>query len=228
MASRSPIQAVVFDLDDTLYPERLYVHSGYEMIGRQLAGRTQSGEPLSEWLWQRFCAGRSDGAFDAVNEQFDLGLSAWDIAELVTLYRQHSPTIEPFEEVPDMLERLGKRFRLGLLSDGFLPGQQLKLQALRLQPYFRSIVFTEELGREFWKPAPEGFKLIARRLDVDHSACCYVGDNPAKDFVAPNRLGWRTIQLLWPGQVHADKAAPSGGKPRTVVASLSELMGALE
>jgi hypothetical protein len=56
---------------------------------------------------------------------------------------------------------------------------------------------------EAWHP--ENFPVFA-----------YISDNPSKDFVAPNRLGWRTIQLAYPGQVHAHLPAPEGGRPQFV------------
>ena len=89
-------------------------------------------------------------------------------------------------------------------------------------------MFTEHLGRNKWKPAPDGFELIATELAAGAASCCYVADNPAKDFLGPNRLGWRTVQLRWPNQIHADNPAPAGGAPLRVVRSIGELPGALE
>jgi putative hydrolase of the HAD superfamily len=60
-------------------------------------------------------------------------------------------------------------------------------------------------------------------LGPAREACAYVADNPAKDFIAPNRLGWRSVQLLCPGQIHSANAAPKGGQPQVVIASLEEL-----
>ena len=228
MARPLDIQAVVFDLDDTLYPERDYVRSGYRVVTRHLAGMLKRDEPMDTWLWNRFLSGHSGGAFDALNDQFKLGLSAEDISELITLYRQHLPQIAPYGPVPDLLRQLKRRVRLGLLTDGYLPAQQLKLQVLRLRSHFHTVVFTEELGRDKWKPAPDGFELIADQLGAPHEVCCYVGDNPAKDFVAPNQLGWRTIQLRWPDQVHADNPAAPGGQAQHIARNLAELRAALD
>ena len=216
------IQAVVFDLDDTLYAERDYVRSGYQAVGKHLVGKLGRDEPFAEWLWKRFCSGESDGAFDALNEQFDLGLRSFDIAELVVTYRNHTPTIQPREGVVEVLAELAGRYRLALLSDGFLPAQQFKLDALGLADRFEQIIFTEQLGRESWKPSPAGFELIAQRMGVPHAACCYIGDNCAKDFIAPNALGWRTILFRLPDQIHT-APAPTGGEPQRIADSLGQL-----
>jgi len=221
------IQAVVFDLDDTLYPERDHVRSGYQAVSNHLQQARGRSEPFGEWLWRRFCSGETEGAFDALNEHFELGLSADEIARLVEVYRTHVPRIEPYEGVGEFLADLQERAALGLLSDGYLPAQQLKLDALGLAGHFRQVLFTESLGRDSWKPSPAGFERIAHLLAAGHDACCYVADNPAKDFLAPNRLGWRTVQLRWPGQIHADRPAPAGGAPQHVALSLTALAALL-
>ena len=126
-----------------------------------------------------------------------------------------------------MLGLLRPRYKLGLLSDGFLPAQRLKLDAIGLGKFFDAILFTEDIGREAWKPSTTGFDHIRQQLGLGHEACAYVADNPAKDFVAPNELGWLSVQWPRPGQVHSHKAAASGGRPKLKVHSPGELWQAL-
>ena len=228
------ILAVVFDLDDTLYGERDYVRSGYRAVSRHLAAAPggerlgRDGRAAEEWLWERFCRGRADRAFDELNEAFDLGLAGDDIRRLVEVFRSHRPDIRPFDATAEMLTQLKGRYRLGLLSDGFLPAQRLKLDVLGLGGLFDTVLFTEELGRECWKPSPAGFRAVVGELDVDHRACAYVGDNPAKDFVAPNALGWLTVQVIRPGQVHAHKPPAPEGASQIIVHSWDELVVVLD
>ncbi|OPX25230.1 MAG: hypothetical protein B1H04_00410 [Planctomycetales bacterium 4484_123] len=234
-ATGTAIRAVVFDLDDTLFRERDYVLSGFRAVAEHL-GRP---EEFTRWMWRRFQAGRRGDTFDALSEHFGLGLSRADIAALVELYRAHVPRLRPCRGVIELLRALRRRGRrLGLLSDGYLPAQRLKLSALGLEGFFHAVVFTEELARQgppaarnrgrgphqAWKPSAVGFERIRRRLGVPHRACAYVGDNPAKDFLAPNELGWLTVQWRRPGQLHADNPPPPGGKPWRIVRSGPELL----
>ena len=136
------IRAVVFDLDDTLYGERAYVRSGYRAVAEKLRGLSGRDEPFDAWLWRRFLAGEATGALDALNDQFRLGLSSDQIAELVRVYREHRPAIRPYDGLPALLGRLHERYQLALLSDGFLPAQKLKLEALKLERFFDAVVFT--------------------------------------------------------------------------------------
>ncbi len=219
--------AVVFDLDDTLYAERDYVLSGYGAVAEHLSDDPARADELCRWLWERFLGGQSTGAFDALNGNFSLGLGERQVVELVEVYRNHSPRITPRPGVPRLLEKLQRIRMLGIISDGFLPAQKLKLDALGIAGYFDAVIFTEALGRESWKPSPTGFEALRGQLQLDADHCTYVADNPSKDFAAPNALGWRTIQLLLDGQIHSHKPAPGGGEAQLVVNSIDELDGAV-
>jgi putative hydrolase of the HAD superfamily len=227
MPSAPNVRAVVFDLDDTLYPEGRYVRSGYRAVAGHLRRERGRDEPFEEWLWDRFLGGEAAGAFDALSRHFDLGLDPAGVEALVGVYRGHAPDIRPWPGVVELLGRLHAEYRLGLLSDGYLPAQRLKLEALGIGRFFDAAVFTEEMGRECWKPSPAGYERAAELLGAAAGELAYVGDNPAKDFLAPNRLGWRTIQLLRPGQVHASNAPPPGGEPAAVVRLPGDLRAAL-
>lgn len=227
MTESQDLQAVVFDLDDTLYPEREYVRSGYAAVAAYLRETRHHSGAFEGWLWDRFIRGRAKGAFDALNEHFSLHLEKADILELVRVYREHRPQIAPFADIPPLLEAMKKRVKLGLISDGFLPAQQWKLDVLGLEPCFDAVIFTESLGRKYWKPCPVAFENMVQRLGVPHSACVYVADNLTKDFVAPNQLGWKTVHFLRPNQVHANEATAQGGQPQYTIKSTEELSSLL-
>jgi putative hydrolase of the HAD superfamily len=224
-----PFQAVVFDLDDTLYPERQFVRSGYRAVAEYLSETTGRNEPFDKWLWQRFLAGQTSRAFDALSDHFALGLSPDTIADLVDVYRFHRPDIQPYEDIPPLLEWIAARGRLGVISDGPARMQQQKFQALALPDVFEpsAVIFTDTLGEEFAKPHTRAFECIVERLGVPHEACVYIADNPAKDFLAPNRLGWRSVQYRRPEQIHTARPAPPGGRPDRVVRQANELIDAL-
>ena len=73
-----------------------------------------------------------------------------------------------------------------------------------------------------------GFRKIVEELRVKNKACVYVGDNLAKDFIAPNRLGFRTIQLMRPNKLHSIPAPNADAKPEFVLKSIGVLPSLLE
>lgn len=179
------VRGVVFDLDDTLYGEVAYVKSGYGAVAKKLARPGWDERRVFEALWRVFETGRRDRVFNVVLGEMGLSDDRQVVAELVSQYRCHRPRLELAAPVRGMLEQLKSRYKLGLISDGYLPGQRLKYEALGLTGRFDEVIFTEELGREFWKPAVRAFELMAERLECPGAECVYVADNTAKDFVGP-------------------------------------------
>lgn len=220
-------RAVVFDLDDTLYLERDFVRSGYRAVAEHLRAILDRNEPFEDWLWRRFLDGQTRNAFNALDNHFHLDLPEASLATLIDLYRYHEPTIQPCPGVTDLLRRLRGEVRLGLISDGPPRMQRNKLHALGLADRFDAVVLTGELGPEAGKPSPLAFRDIQQRFDLPPEACLYIADNPTKDFLAPNRLGWGSVRYLRDGQVYATTPAPAGGEPQATVRTDSELLNRL-
>jgi len=202
-------QAIVFDLDDTLYPERDFVLSGFWAVARW--GERHLGIQRDQG-YAHLCALYESGVR---GDTFNRWLAAQGITDamlisrLVQVYREHVPCLTPFPEVPDLLTRLHRRYRLGLLSDGYLDVQCRKLAALGLESYFDAIVFSDEWGREAWKPSLKPFQAILRQLEVAASAAIYVADNPLKDFVGARQVGMFTVRILRPGGEYAHLVPPT-------------------
>jgi len=200
-------QAVIFDLDDTLYPERRYVHSGFRAVADW--ARQQFGFPTRrtrEELARLFEQGIRGRLFDRWLEA--RGLKTDDhIAAMVRIYRQHEPQISPYAGVRELLRRLGREYRLGLLTDGLLAVQQRKVRGLGLQEQFDAIVYSDQWGREAWKPSLRPFEAILRRLDVPAAESVYVADNPAKDFRGARGVGMGTVRVRHGDGLHRDRRA---------------------
>ena len=142
---------------------------------------------------------------------------------MIDAYRRHRPAIALHADADSALTRLKARHRLGIITDGRLIQQSAKIEALGLSSRVDAIILTDELGPGFAKPHPRPFELMADRLGVAHDECIYVADNPAKDFVAPNALGWTTVRIVRENGIYKDAPIAEGGAPRRVITSLDEL-----
>jgi putative hydrolase of the HAD superfamily len=91
-----------------------------------------------------------------------------------------------------------------------LEAQQKKVLALGLDTAVEMVVLTGLWGQEFWKPHPRAFEYVQQQIGAPASCCVYIGDNPAKDFVAPRRLGWHTIRVRRRGGLHFEREAQAG------------------
>ena len=182
------LKAVIFDLDDTLYSEKGYVRSGYAKIAEVLP----QVENAAEKLWT---------LFEEKKPAIDELLKAEDIQSeevkqaCLHVYRYQIPDIHLYRGVVEML----KEFRtnglmLGIITDGRPEGQRAKLQVLELEELVDEIIVTDEFGGpEFRKPNSKAFETMKERLGVEYAEMCYVGDNIKKDFIAPEKLGMRSI-----------------------------------
>ena len=138
-------RVVVFDLDDTLYPERSYARSGLRHVGAYLSeahGITDASDRLVALME----AGVRGRIFNAVLEKE--GLSMALVPELVARYRAHLPAIALYPDALATLGRLRGSFELALITDGPAVCQRQKLRALELERWFTPALVTDEAGRD--------------------------------------------------------------------------------
>ncbi len=217
------IEAIIFDLDDTLYPERAYVFSGFSAVAE--AFRDLLGDPVATVARMRelFDPNRRRRVFDSILQERGIDVDHALVNDMIHAYRSHGPTIALHPDADDVLSLLRKGNKLGLITDGHSESQWGKIDSLRLRDRFDKIIVTSELGPDRAKPHPRAFELMAERLGVEHSACVYVADNVAKDFIAPNSLGWTTVRILRPDGIYSDTTPPPGGTPQHEINTLSAL-----
>lgn len=176
------LNAVIFDLDDTLYSEKQYVKSGYKKIAEYFKNSVIEVE-----LWKAFQSGGK--AIDEVLEKYALSEQK---KEALHIYRFQEPEISLYPGVAEMISRIRMNKKVGIITDGRLEGQRAKLKALKIE--VEKVIITDELGGiEYRKPNPKAFEIMLESLHVEPERACYIGDNAKKDFVAPKKLGMRCI-----------------------------------
>lgn len=189
--------AVVFDLDDTLYSELEYVKSGF----REAAKVIPQVENAAEKLWETFLEGKQ--AFDEVlkNE----GICCADVKDkCLSAYREQMPDIHLYPGAKELLVSLRKSGKkLGIITDGRPKSQRNKIAALGLETLVDEIIVTDELGGEqFRKPNDIAFRIMKYRLGVPYERMIYIGDNGKKDFRAPISLGMKYIYFCNSESIH--------------------------
>lgn len=194
---------IVFDLDDTLYPEADYAHSALRCFAETAAALY--GTPVvAEDLIAGFEAGEKDAVGKACRQA---GLADAARGELLALMRAHRPAITLPPDSREALARLAARtLPYSILTDGRSLTQRQKIHALGLAGY-AGLFISAETGRE--KPDPRAYLAVAA-LHSAGECFVYIGDNPAKDFFAPNALGWQTVMIRDRGRnIHPQTPVPS-------------------
>jgi putative hydrolase of the HAD superfamily len=199
-------RVAVFDIDDTLYLERDYVHSGFAAVGAW--ARAELGvADLGDRAWAAFDAGVRGRIFDEALAACGVRANGLLVPRLVDVYRSHAPAIAPLDDVRAWLATRPADVALAVVTDGPPASQRAKVAALGLKGWADPVVFTEELGPGRGKPHPAAFELVEAATALTDAAYAYVADNPTKDFAGPRSRGWRTVRVRREGGLHAAVAS---------------------
>lgn len=215
-------QALIFDMDDTLYEEKDFVLSGFRAVDDHIRKQHQVSGFLDEAIYL-FESGARSHIFNAALERLAFSFDDALVRELVEVYRRHDPEIRLAEDAEWVLRRMDRGVKTGLISDGYLEAQRQKVKALALEERLHTIILTDELGRDCWKPSRVPFVKMAAELGVPHDRCVYIGDNPHKDFKAPNELGWTTVRIVRKAGQYRGAPADGSHSPQYEIESLRQL-----
>lgn len=197
---------IVLDMDDTLYLEREYVRSGFHAVGKWIFEEVGI-RGFFEDAWRLFEDGVRGNIFDRVLENRGI-MDDSLVLLLVRVYRSHEPEIKMLPDAKAFLQSRS-RSNLALITDGPSVSQWAKIRALKLEQYIGKVIVTDDLGPGWSKPNPEVFRKT--QGDLSSESCCYVADNPQKDFAGPSFLGWsRSVRIRREGSLHFDLPTPEG------------------
>ncbi len=121
--------------------------------------------------------------------------------------------VAPFPEAVEVLEEMGKEYRLVVTSNASRDFMDIELAAAGLDGYFSNLFScTSDFGEV--KKTPEVYARVCQALSISPEEMAHVGDHPLFDFVAPSQLGIRAF--------HLDRNATADGD--FVVRDLKEFM----
>ena len=195
-------QALLIDLDDTLYSEHDYVRSGFRHVAATLSA--ECGTPAAElasFLESRLATQGRGRLFDDLLVAHGMPATPENVKRLIDAYRDHRPAIALAADVKRTLEQLRRQFVIGIVTDGLESIQRRKTDALGLAGMVDTIVYCWEHGEP--KPSPRGFELALEQLG-GAPAAAVVGDNVHHDLPAAVALGTPFIRIRG-GRLQADE-----------------------
>ncbi len=203
------LDAVLFDLDDTLFPQSVWLDGAWADVARR--GGELGAPPVSFHEALRTIAADGTDRGRIIDRALAcIGCADLPVAPLVAAFRHHTPARLPlYPGAMRALEELRARIPIGLVTDGDPAIQRSKLVGLGLDAAFDVIVFSDELGRDHRKPDPAPVLLALARLGVTPDRALLVGDRPAKDVAAARASGMRSIRVRTGEYAHLpDDPAP--------------------
>lgn len=227
-----PIKAVLFDLDDTLWPivpaieraERL-LHDWLERhapaVAREVSiagmrARRQAlmaRDPLYQIDLRALRHAVLREAFQRSGEDVALADAA------MAVFSRARNQVDLFDDVAPALETMRHRVALGSISNGVAD-----LQAIGLARFFRISIAAHHFGCA--KPDRAIFIAACEALEVAPDEAVYVGDDPVLDVAGAQRAGLRAVWLrrgLQPG-----RDLPAEVRPDAICADLHQLNQWLE
>ena len=229
------LQAIFFDIDDTLFPTtefarrarlnavRAMVEAGLDVPEDQVYQELQEviGEFTSnyEHHYDHLLKRLSPLATKPFNSA--LVIAAGVVAYHDTKFRE----IAPYQGVQSLLADLkAAGLIVGIITHGWAIKQAEKLIRLRLVPHLdpRAIFISEHVGIS--KPNPKLYSVALEALGLEPDQVMYVGDSPTHDIVPPKSLGMITTwasrgarQTLEACGVEADHSVGSFGELRMLL-----------
>lgn len=205
-------EAVIFDLDDTLYRERRYALSGFAAVSHEL--QVRHGIPAGDafrTLASACRGGRRQAAFQELCERF--GLDFREVPRLVHLMRMHTPRLRLTRAARDVLTTVRKAQPVAILTNGLPNVQVRKIAALGIEPLVDAVIYATEHGNGAGKPDPAPFLAVCARLGVHPRECVFVGNDPIRDVAGARAVGMRTIRLETPEAAAAARTAGALPEP---------------
>ena len=194
-------KAVLFDLDDTLWPiaptiiraetlqyEWLTAHApatvaqhGRDSMRARRMELAQSDPRYRYDLWSLRHTALVE-ALAASGEDAALADAA------MAIFSRERNMVSVFDDVVPGLTRLGQHFALGTISNGFAD-----LEAIGLAVHFRISIAAHKLG--FAKPDQRIFRQACEALQVMPHEALYVGDDPLLDVAGAQQAGLRAVWM---------------------------------
>lgn len=232
------LQAVLFDLDDTLHDDTTAFRTAAEEVAHEVAAEHDIDAAAlkaayvaeAEGFWKRLSADQLRTRLSKVRAQLWLaalrtvGLDDATLAERSAnnyhLYRKKH--LQLFPGALDLLQTLHARgIKLGILTNGIAETHHEKIKLLELAERFDAIFLADEVGMV--KPDPLLFAHACRELHAPPSASAMVGDRYDRDIIGALEAGLYTIWINV-----RNETVPAGARPpHETVSTLPEVAAAL-
>lgn len=217
------IDAVLFDLDDTLHDNYGLIHRTAQRVAEELSEQCTIDARLfadayfasGEEYWERI---RRTGPQS-------VGLRQWirthmvhaagldqepELADRATdlFDRYYKEYIRLYPEVSELLVVLRDRgMKLGLVTNGLTDTHREKIALLKLEEIFDTVLIADEVGMA--KPDPRFFLLACARLGVQPDHALMVGDHWERDVQGARNAGLLALWFNPRGEVLWEKRTPS-------------------
>jgi len=123
---------IVFDLDDTLYPERSYAFSGFAAVAAAFEQELGPPDKVATRMRELFATSDRRRIFNVVIDESGHHGTPGLLDRMIHAYRTHTPTITLYPDADAALTGLRHTCKLGVITDGPSASQHAKIDTLNL------------------------------------------------------------------------------------------------
>ena len=217
----SPLKAIFFDVDDTLYSTSEFSELARS---RALDAMIEAGLGVAKDVLQveleeviHEFTSNYEHHFDKlllrIPRRLYRGVNPAVIvaAGVIAYHETKIRHLAPYEDALEVLRLLSKTgLILGVITEGLDVKQAEKLVRMRLNQYLspNAIFISNQIGIS--KPNPKIYQRVCSDLNLRPPETMYVGDNPLHDVDPPNQIGMVTVRMRRGGKhYHVEgKTAP--------------------
>jgi putative hydrolase of the HAD superfamily len=228
---KARIEAVLFDIEDTLYDSSLQMRMARLNAIRAMneAGLPidlETGYKILEEIVREY-GPHYTKHFDRLLERLGLKWNPRVIAAGVVAYRETSQVyLKPFSDtVPTLIRLRDLGYKLGVVAEGRSVKEWQKLIQLGVDHIFHSVLISEDLGTE--ELSIEQFYEGTRRLNAEPEESVYVSSKPNRGILYANRAGLITIRVRR-GDSFAEEPEVPEARAEYTIDRLSEILDILE
>ncbi len=179
----------MFDWDGTLYNSVIPTYESYLVVMDAFGLQTVT---LAEFRKQSRPNYHDYYRWLGINEE------DWIAADetWMSCYARYKKDCVLFNGTANALRELKEmKMKLGLVSSGSRERVTSEVKEQRIEAYFNSMVFGDDVGFEHGKPAPETLLMAVKRARVVASEVLYVGDM-VEDILMGKKAGTKTAAVL--------------------------------
>lgn len=226
------MKALIFDLDDTLWPIAPVIMAAEAKLHEWMAQEAPAvvaRYSIEDLRQRRQALVVTDARFSydlwalrhtLLAQVFaELGVDVSKADQAMQVFAQERSRVALFPDVMPALDCLRERFVLASISNGFAD-----LQAIGLDQHFSVSLAAHQFGCA--KPDPRIFLAMLERLQLRPEECLYIGDDVRIDVQGAQQVG---IRAAWVNRLglKLEETAYSHVKPDFVLKDLQDLVQVL-
>ncbi len=210
------IKHIFFDLDHTLWDFESNSKKTFAYIFKRnrlninFDRFIEVYKPINHQYWKLFREdkvskadlryGRLKETFSSINFEYTDELIHLLSEEYIRYLADHN---DLFENAIPVLDYLGSKYKMHIITNGFEEVQNRKLKNSNLLPYFNEIITSEKVGVK--KPNPKIFRYAMDITNASNHESMMIGDNFEADILGAKNMGMHVIFCKFNGELATEE-----------------------